>query len=148
MNNPLSTKRRGMYSEHRVIAELIRLGFDVYTSCVDEIGIDCVIRINNGKKKYYDIQIKKCEDNINIPVASTMVEYLKSEPDNYILLILITYKNKPDNNIIYLMASQITEFKPYAKQIDFIIPAEKRDEFIKTQSLEKLKDILQPKEKI
>jgi len=46
----------GKRQEYTVIAELLRRGFDVYTTLVDDQGIDCVIRLN--EKKYIDVQIK------------------------------------------------------------------------------------------
>ena len=46
----------GRRQEYSVIAELLKRGFDVYMTLVDDQGIDCVIRLND--KKYLDIQIK------------------------------------------------------------------------------------------
>lgn len=46
----------GKRQEYSVIAELLKRGFDVYTTLVDDQGIDCVIRLND--KRYLDIQIK------------------------------------------------------------------------------------------
>lgn len=46
----------GKRQEYTVIAELLRRGFDVYATLVDDQGIDCVIRLN--EKKYLDVQIK------------------------------------------------------------------------------------------
>ncbi len=50
------SKSFGEYGEYLVIAELLKRGFDVYTTIVDDRGTDCVIRLNS--KKYLDIQIK------------------------------------------------------------------------------------------
>ena len=46
----------GKCQEYSAIAELLKHGFDVYTTLVDDQGIDCVVRL--GNKKYLDIQIK------------------------------------------------------------------------------------------
>jgi hypothetical protein len=46
----------GKRQEYRAIAELLRRGFDVYLTLVDDQGIDCVIRINESR--YLDVQIK------------------------------------------------------------------------------------------
>jgi len=46
----------GKRQEFKAIAKLLELGFDVYSTLVDDMGIDCLIRINN--KRYLDIQIK------------------------------------------------------------------------------------------
>ncbi|HEY0828669.1 MAG TPA: hypothetical protein VGE40_11275 [Bacilli bacterium] len=56
--------RFGKRSEFIVIAELLRLGFDVYLTLVDDKAIDCVIRLNN--QQYVDVQIKaRNQDGIN-----------------------------------------------------------------------------------
>ncbi len=40
----------------RAIAELLRRGYDVYPTLVDDQGIDCVVR--QGPRKYFDVQVK------------------------------------------------------------------------------------------
>jgi len=39
--------------EYIVVAELLKRGFDVYMTLVDDQGIDCIIRLDN--KRYLDI---------------------------------------------------------------------------------------------
>jgi hypothetical protein len=46
----------GKRQEYSVIAELLKRGFDVYMTLVDDQGIDCVLRLDD--KKYLDVQIK------------------------------------------------------------------------------------------
>lgn len=46
----------GKRQEYSVIAELLKRGFDVYATLVDDQRIDCVIRLSD--KRYLDIQIK------------------------------------------------------------------------------------------
>lgn len=46
----------GKRQEYRVIAELLRRGFDIYLTLVDDQGIDCVLRLDESR--YLDIQIK------------------------------------------------------------------------------------------
>jgi len=46
----------GKRQEYSVIAELLKRGFDVYKTLVDDQGIDCVIRLDD--KNYLDVQIK------------------------------------------------------------------------------------------
>ena len=49
----------GKRQEYSAIAELLKRGFDVYLTLVDDQGIDCIIRKDDGKKQQYlDIQIK------------------------------------------------------------------------------------------
>jgi hypothetical protein len=50
------TASYGKRREYIAIAELLKRGFDVYMTLVDDQGIDCVIRLNENK--YLDIQIK------------------------------------------------------------------------------------------
>ena len=52
------TQRTGKEGELRVIGELLRQGFNVYTPMVDIEGTDCVIKQKNS---YLDIQIKTRE---------------------------------------------------------------------------------------
>ncbi len=46
----------GKRQEYVVIAELLKRGFDVYITLVDDQGIDCIIR--KDEDTYIDIQIK------------------------------------------------------------------------------------------
>jgi hypothetical protein len=51
----------GKRQEYLVIAELLKRGFDVYMTLVDDQGIDCVIRLDD--ERYLDIQIKARSKN-------------------------------------------------------------------------------------
>lgn len=46
----------GKRQEFGAIAELLRRGYDVYTTLVDDQGIDCIIR--QAPDTFYDVQIK------------------------------------------------------------------------------------------
>ena len=46
----------GKRQEYVVVAELLKRGFDVYMTLVDDQGIDCVVRLD--EKHYLDVQIK------------------------------------------------------------------------------------------
>ncbi|OGO52136.1 MAG: hypothetical protein A2148_12565 [Chloroflexi bacterium RBG_16_68_14] len=49
----------GKRQEYVAVAELLRRGFDVYMTLVDDQQIDCVLRQEgNGSPRYLDIQIK------------------------------------------------------------------------------------------
>lgn len=50
------TASYGKRQEFKAISKLLELGFDVYNTLVDDMGIDCIIRINSTR--YLDIQIK------------------------------------------------------------------------------------------
>ena len=54
-----STASFGKRQEYIAVAELLRRGFDVYMTLVDDQQIDCVIRQErNDGLRYLDIQIK------------------------------------------------------------------------------------------
>jgi hypothetical protein len=54
-----STASFGKRQEYTAVAELLRRGFDVYMTLVDDQQIDCVIRQErNSELRYLDIQIK------------------------------------------------------------------------------------------
>ncbi len=48
----------GKRQEYIAVAELLRRGFDVYMTLVDEQQIDCVIRLGRERPAYIDVQIK------------------------------------------------------------------------------------------
>lgn len=54
--NYRNTASYGKRQEYIAVSELLKRGFDVYMTLVDDQGIDCVIRLN--EKRYLDIQIK------------------------------------------------------------------------------------------
>ena len=54
-----STASFGKRQEYIAVAELLRRGFDVYMTLVDDQQIDCIVRQEkNGKLRYLDLQIK------------------------------------------------------------------------------------------
>ena len=54
-----STASFGKRQEYVAVAELLRRGFDVYMTLVDDQQIDCIIRQEQtGKLRYLDVQIK------------------------------------------------------------------------------------------
>lgn len=50
----------GKRQEYIAVAEMLKLGYDVYMTLVDDQQIDCVIRIEDGAgaPRYVDVQIK------------------------------------------------------------------------------------------
>jgi len=62
----------GKRQEFVAIAELLRRGFDVYLTLVDDQQIDCVVRMEiDGKPVYLDIQIKARSKDCNPRNAGT-----------------------------------------------------------------------------
>ena len=57
--NYRSSASFGKRQEYVAVAELLRRGFDVYMTLVDDQQIDCVIRQEKaGRLRYFDVQIK------------------------------------------------------------------------------------------
>jgi hypothetical protein len=62
----------GKRQEYIAVAELLRRGFDVYMTLVDDQQIDCVVRQEkNGQLRYVDIQIKARSKDCNPRNAGT-----------------------------------------------------------------------------
>ena len=57
----LSSMQLGRYAEYYAKMELTSYGFDVYTSEVDDHGVDFVAKALGGSK-YYEIQVKSVRD--------------------------------------------------------------------------------------
>jgi len=53
-----STASFGKRQEYAAIAELLKRGFDVYMTLVDDQQIDCIIRYPTQPPQYVDVQIK------------------------------------------------------------------------------------------
>lgn len=85
----------GKYCEHKIFAELLREHFDVFTTIVDNKGIDCVVRIN--KTTYLDIQIKGRQEYK--PWIFNIGEF---EPNKNYFFILI-----PPDKKIYVIPSTV-----------------------------------------
>lgn len=70
----------GKRQEFAAIAEMLKQGLDVYTTLVDDKGIDCVIR--KDEKTYYDVQIKargkgvKYPGNFNLDIPDPRPNYI------------------------------------------------------------------------
>lgn len=64
----------GKRQEYIAVAELLRRGFDVYMTLVDDQQIDCIIRIEEeGGPRYLDIQIKaRSNDAIHAATFAAM----------------------------------------------------------------------------
>ncbi|MCG9909845.1 MAG: DUF4365 domain-containing protein [Flavobacteriales bacterium] len=93
----------GKRQEFKAIAKLLELGFDVYSTLVDDQGIDCVIRIDS--KRYLDIQIKARSKTCSLknrgyfPLLS-----IKEKNDNYFFVfyseMIDTYWVIPSSDIM------------------------------------------------
>lgn len=91
----------GKRQEYIAVAELLKRGFDVYMTLVDDQQIDCVVRQeNNGALRYLDVQIK----------ARSLVA---KHPGTFAALVI----RKPRPNFWFMFYSE-----PLAKY--WIIPSE------------------------
>lgn len=62
----------GKRQEYAAVAELLRRGYDVYMTLVDDQQIDCVVRKEvRGKPVYIDIQIKARSNQCKVNYAGT-----------------------------------------------------------------------------
>lgn len=61
----LNSRQIGKYAEYFVKMEFTQHGFDVYSSEVDDRGIDFVVRKErmNNMTNYYDVQVKSVREN-------------------------------------------------------------------------------------
>ncbi|MGH9152966.1 MAG: hypothetical protein ACRD03_11335 [Acidimicrobiales bacterium] len=72
----------GKRQEYIAVAELLRRGFDVYMTLVDDQQIDCVLRIEvDGHPVYIDLQIKARSKNARQPGTFAAVEVRDPRPN-------------------------------------------------------------------
>jgi hypothetical protein len=78
----------GKRQEYAAIAELLRRGFDVYMTLVDDRGIDCVVRLDRPTGPVYlDIQIKARSRDCNPRNAGTFAAMVVQDPrPNYFFI--------------------------------------------------------------
>jgi len=75
----------GKRQEFNAIAELLRRGYDVYTTLVDDQGIDCVVR--QSPSRYFDVQIKARSKDCNPKNAGhfPLIDVSEARP-NYVFV--------------------------------------------------------------
>ena len=81
-----SSSAFGKRQEFVAIAELLKRGFDVYQTLVDDQGIDCVIRAEGrgGRPKYIDLQVKARSNDAKPSGAGFFAGWtLKKPRENY-----------------------------------------------------------------
>jgi hypothetical protein len=87
----------GKHCEHLVFAELLKRGFDTYLPIVDDKGVDCIIRNNNGT--HVDIQIKGRQ-----PRWIFNFGQVKTRPNYFFILY------PPDKNFYIVPSSEISKW--------------------------------------
>ncbi len=87
--NHRSTSSFGKRQEYIAVAELLRRGFDVYMTLVDDQQIDCVVRQEkDGKLRYLDVQIKA--RSLDAKHAATFAALTVREPREHFWFIFFS----------------------------------------------------------
>lgn len=75
----------GKRQEFGAIAELLRRGYDVYVTLVDDQGIDCIVR--QGPNRYFDVQVKARSSDASPRNAGFFPQLKIPNPrDNYVFV--------------------------------------------------------------
>lgn len=75
----------GKRQEYVAVAELLKRGYDVYMTLVDDQGIDCIVR--QGPNSYFDVQIKARSKDCNPKNAAHFPQLTISVPKkNYVFI--------------------------------------------------------------
>jgi len=93
-----SKQKFGAYGEYYAKMEFASYGFDIFTSEVDDHGVDFVLKGNQG---FYEIQVKSIQSTTNYVLIRK--EHFDVNDKNLYLCLLIFEQNKlPD---LYLIAA-------------------------------------------
>lgn len=102
----------GKRNEFLIWARLLKEGFDVYPSLVDDKGVDGIVGCNG---KYFEIQIKSGKNWNN--QRGIGGESLKQNPDRIFLIF-----NYEKDEVRYFTAGQILEEPEWEECINFGMP--------------------------
>lgn len=75
----------GKRQEYIAVAELLRRGFDVYMTLVDDQQIDCVVRLDEAVPRYIDIQIKARSASAKNPGTFAAMEVRNPRPNFFFI---------------------------------------------------------------
>ena len=75
----------GKRQEFVAIAELLRRGFDVYLTLVDDQGIDCIVRLDRNPPVYLDIQIKARSRDAKYPGVFAALNVPNPRPNYFFI---------------------------------------------------------------
>jgi hypothetical protein len=67
------------------MAELMKLGYDVYLTLVDDQQIDCIVRFDTEPPRYVDIQIKARSENAKHAGTFASMEIRKPRRDFFFI---------------------------------------------------------------
>jgi len=88
----LNKLQLGRYAEYYAKMEFSSYGFDVYTSEVDDHGVDFVAKAPKGHN-FYEIQVKSCRDLTYIFIPKSKMDLT---PNRIVCIILFSDDNLPD----------------------------------------------------
>ena len=94
----MSKQKLGAYGEFYAKMEFASFGFDVFTSEVDDHGIDFVAK---GKKGFYEIQVKSVQSTTST-VYMEKKKFDINNKDLYLCLLIFKQDKLPD---LYLIAA-------------------------------------------
>lgn len=75
----------GKRQEFVAIAELLRRGYDVYMTLVDDQQIDCVVRLDREPPVYLDVQIKARSRSAKNPGTFAAMEVRNPRPNFFFI---------------------------------------------------------------
>ena len=101
----LNTAQVGRYGEYFVKMELTLLGHDVFTSEIDNKGIDFLLRVAGRKPKYFDAQVK----TIRKEKLSYVFMYKTKFPIRKNNLLFLVMLSEEDGAEIFLIRSTVWE---------------------------------------
>ncbi len=75
----------GKRQEYIAVAEMLKRGFDVYMTLVDDQQIDCILRVGRAMPKYVDVQIKARSSSAKYPCFFADLQIQKPR-SNYVFV--------------------------------------------------------------
>ncbi len=105
----LTRQQVGAFSEYFVKMEMTMYGFQVYSTEVDDRGIDFVVRYENGP--FFSIQVKSLREKGYVFMQK---DKFRLSPDLYLALVILHEGSEPK---IYLIPSKAWE-KPNELLVD------------------------------
>lgn len=94
----------GKFGEYFTKMEFTKEGFDVYTTEIDDKGIDFVVRKN--EKEYFDIQVKSVRNNNYIFVRKDIFK-----PRKNLLLCVVLFQQGEDPVLLLMPSLDWVELK-------------------------------------
>ena len=110
-----SRSKFGAYGEYYAKMEFASYGFDVFTSEVDDHGVDFVVK---GKKGYFAIQVKSAQ--VGTGYVFMGKEHFDIEDESlYLCLLIFEQENLPEMYLLpateWRKESDLLRYRPYDK---------------------------------